>query len=90
TRWSTALDLFADISQPSMSCFGAAAAACELGLAWESALTLLTRLAPLRPDQALLNAILGACGKGNQWALSHCLLRQSWTVDPVGLGAALE
>ncbi|CAE7470988.1 EMB2654, partial [Symbiodinium natans] len=64
TRWARALQLMCaleTVSPPSMSCFGAAAAACEQGAAWQPALWLLTQLSPLLPDASLLNAILGAC-----------------------------
>ncbi|CAE7940735.1 unnamed protein product, partial [Symbiodinium sp. KB8] len=52
---------FAATTAPSISCFGAVAAACEVGEAWQPALRLLSQLPPLLPDAALLNAILGAC-----------------------------
>ncbi|CAE6962950.1 unnamed protein product [Symbiodinium sp. CCMP2592] len=65
TRWAQALGIFeafAATTAPSISCFGAVAAACEVGEAWQPALSLLSQLPPLLPDVPLLNAILGACG----------------------------
>lgn len=91
TRWAQALGIFeafAATTAPSISCFGAVAAACEVGEAWQPALRLLSQLPPLLPDAALMNAILGACGKGSQWQLSLCLLRHS--NDTTGRGALLE